>query len=278
MKGLLALAVVASFASVAISGCLIAPSDAKDASTSPSVSASPGADSTGTGNATNATLPVASIVVSSNGTILEADNGTIAAPAAENLTFDGANSTGANLTFAWDFGDDATSDNATTEHAFAAAGLYNVTLTVTDAGKHTNSTTVVLNVTSAAPASGVLVRTQKNKFTGDVTSVDEATCSANTGLEEQNFKWVISAAEPDGTAVTGGHTVITLAGDDTSVDIDLYLQDAKGKEIASSHGSTSDEKIELPALAPGTYNIYVIACAAILTTVTVNASVDLLTA
>ena len=48
--------------------------------------------------------------------------------------------------FAWDFGDGGESDEAEPEHEFAAAGVYEVTLTVTDGrggqGSVTRSVTV----------------------------------------------------------------------------------------------------------------------------------------
>lgn len=48
-------------------------------------------------------------------------------------------------TYAWDFGDGTTSDNATPSHAFAAVGAYTVSLTLTDADGARAENTVTVN-------------------------------------------------------------------------------------------------------------------------------------
>lgn len=55
---------------------------------------------------------------------------------------------------AWNFGDSSTSTSTNPSHTYAAAGTYNVSLTVTDNGGATNSITKAVTVT--APASNVL--------------------------------------------------------------------------------------------------------------------------
>ena len=52
----------------------------------------------------------------------------------EPVTFDGSASTDDSAidSYAWDFGDGGTAEGATAEHSFAEAGVYTVTLTVTD--------------------------------------------------------------------------------------------------------------------------------------------------
>jgi len=58
---------------------------------------------------------------------------------------------GALASYAWDFGDGETSTEAAPSHTFAAAGDYDVTLTVTDAGGLTDTVNHVVSVTDAAP-------------------------------------------------------------------------------------------------------------------------------
>jgi PKD repeat protein len=64
--------------------------------------------------------------------------------------FDGSGSSGGVTAYAWDFGDGTTGSGATISHAFAAAGTYPVTLTVTGSGGQTNSLTRQVTVPPAA--------------------------------------------------------------------------------------------------------------------------------
>ena len=54
------------------------------------------------------------------------------------------------LTYLWDFGDNTTNATQNPTHVYAAAGTYNVTLTVTDSFESTDETTVEITVEEAA--------------------------------------------------------------------------------------------------------------------------------
>jgi outer membrane protein assembly factor BamB len=70
------------------------------------------------------------------------------------ITFDASasNDPDGNITaYAWDFGDGTTSNDKIVTHIYETAGTYNVTLTVTDNGGETNSTSLLANVSEAWP-------------------------------------------------------------------------------------------------------------------------------
>jgi hypothetical protein len=71
------------------------------------------------------------------------------------IAFDGSGSAAADggaLTYAWDFGDGATSIEASPTHAYADNDAYTVTLTVTDASGATATATTTADITNVAPS------------------------------------------------------------------------------------------------------------------------------
>jgi PKD repeat protein len=72
----------------------------------------------------------------------------------ESIAFDGAGSSDADgdpLTYAWDFGDGATSTGPSPTHAYAALGTHTVTLIVHDGRISSAPSTAVVSITNAAP-------------------------------------------------------------------------------------------------------------------------------
>jgi len=63
------------------------------------------------------------------------------------VSFDGSGSTGASLTYLWDFGDGSTGSGVTPTHIYVAAGVYTVTLTVQGScgGASTDMTTATVS-------------------------------------------------------------------------------------------------------------------------------------
>lgn len=72
------------------------------------------------------------------------------------ITFNGTASIGVNLGFVWSFGDGTAAAGPVVSHAYAAAGLYTATLTVTDAfGQVARAATSVTVTGGAAPTNCV---------------------------------------------------------------------------------------------------------------------------
>lgn len=87
-------------------------------------------------------------------------------------------------TYSWNFGDGITADNVTSNHSYLEAGVYNVTLTVTDAAGNINSTSMYFGVVQREDEAGDI---QQDSVTHnfDVTEMPVA-LYVNTTLEN-NF-------------------------------------------------------------------------------------------
>ena len=74
----------------------------------------------------------------------------------ETIFFDGSTSSDPEddpLTYAWDFGDDNSSNDVATSHEYGSTGIYFVTLTVND-GMYNDSTRIMLNIDNTPPIAG----------------------------------------------------------------------------------------------------------------------------
>ncbi len=120
-------------------------------------------------------------------------------------TFDGSassDSDGSVSSYAWTFGDSATGSGVTTSHTYAAAGSYSVTLTVTDDGGATGSSTQTVTVT--APPTG-----------GDITLA--ATGYKYRGVQNVDLSWT-GATSANIDVYRDGTLVVTTANDGAYTD------------------------------------------------------------
>jgi PKD repeat protein len=115
-----------------------------------------------------------------------------------NFTDTSTDSDGSIVSRSWTFGDGGTSSSQNPSHAYAAAGTYNVTLTVADDDGATNSTTHAVTVTSA---SGITLQATGYKVKGR-QQVD-LTWSGATGTSVNVFRNGTSIAT---TANDGAYT------------------------------------------------------------------------
>ena len=145
---------------------------------------------------TNSTALAAAIVVSVNGTLVVPSNGSIAVDRGVTLTFDASNSTGAIVSYAWDFGDNATSDERVAEHTYDAPGNYTVRLTVAN-GNLTSNATVTVNVLGAL--GGQPLFTSHEEFSGTLPLANPNSPTTE-GTDYADHVVVVAAADANGTA------------------------------------------------------------------------------
>ncbi|MDP5273957.1 collagenase [Chengkuizengella axinellae] len=161
-----------------------------------------------------------------------AESSTATAEVGEQVTFFGdgsSDSDGTIISYAWNFDDGDTSTSQNTRHTFTAAGIYNVSLTVTDDQGATNADTITITVGSATPPSNGVILEESGTLN-----------STNTGV---NYYF---------TAVGNGTTTITLtAGSaDDAITWQLY-ETATGTRVgwARQNGNVHEYTMDL---VPGT--------------------------
>ena len=120
------------------------------------------------------------------------------APTGTSITFDGTASydlDGTVVSYSWDFGDQTTGTGSVATHSFTYAKTYPVTLTVTDNGGVTGSSSSQVTITDRPP----------------VVSFNPSPSTANTG---QSITLSIGISDPDGTISTTrvdwGDTIVQL--------------------------------------------------------------------
>nr|WP_240903724.1 collagenase [Chengkuizengella sediminis] len=159
------------------------------------------------------------------------ESSTATADVGEQVTFFGdssSDSDGIITSYAWNFDDGDTSSSQNTRHTFTAAGIYNVSLTVTDDQGATNTDTITISVGSTTPPSGAIL-----EESGTLSST-------NTGVDYYF------------TSVGNGTTTITLTTGSANDAITWQLYEAAtGTRItwASQDGNVHSRTIDL---TPGT--------------------------
>ena len=117
-------------------------------------------DTSGAANSLSTTATISALPLANPG-------GPYSGNVGQTITFDGSTSTaptGQTLTYAWNFGDNATGTGVSPTHAYSAVGIFTVALTVTDTsgGTNTNTTTATIgsggapSITSFTPTSGTI--------------------------------------------------------------------------------------------------------------------------
>jgi PKD repeat protein len=126
------------------------------------------------------------------------------------ITFDGTASSdpdGSIATYDWDFGDDTTGTGATPSHTYSAAGVYNVTLTVTDddGAPASDSTAALIGLGAQPPvanANGPYTGVAGNAITFD------GTASSDPDGSIVSYEWDFGD-DTTGTGATPSHVYAT---------------------------------------------------------------------
>jgi PKD repeat protein len=134
-------------------------------------------------------------------------------------TFDGSGSTdsdGSVVGWSWAFGDGATGSGAEVSHTYAAAGTYQVALTVTDDDGATGAVTTSVTVSAPPPASTALV-----------SDAFERTVASGLGTADVGGAWTAPAS----ASVSGGrgNLVLGAAGANSSA----YLTSVSVADVAT---------------------------------------------
>ncbi|MBF4630518.1 PKD domain-containing protein [Clavibacter michiganensis subsp. phaseoli] len=168
---------------------------------------------------------------------------------AKDLTasFDGSPSTDADGTvasYAWAFGDGTTGTGKTVDHAYAAAGTYAVSLTVTDdkglvSAKKDGTVTVTAPVVTPANQAPTAAFTSTAK---DLTASFDASTSTDADGTVASYAWAFG----DGTTGTGRTTTHVYAAAGTYT-VSLTVTDDKGLASAKRDGTVT---VTAPVVTP----------------------------
>uniref|UniRef100_UPI0024948C86 PKD domain-containing protein n=1 Tax=Cellulophaga baltica TaxID=76594 RepID=UPI0024948C86 len=129
--------------------------------------------------------------------------------------------TGDTLTYAWNFGDGTTATTANPSHTFTTAGTYDVTLTVTDDGTPSlSSSEAAITITVTAPANQAPTAVASSDVTsGEASLAVQFTGDTSTDLDDGDvltYAWDFGdgttaiTANPSHTFTTAGTYTVTL--------------------------------------------------------------------
>jgi PKD repeat protein len=149
------------------------------------------------------------------------------------------------LAYLWDFGDGATSSDATTSHSYSAAGIYSATITVTDFAGAAASQSITINVfhDSDRPTAR-FTSSDLNGFVGQPLGFD-ATFSTDPKNDIVSYAWDFGDSSRNGSGQLISR-IYTAVGTYT---ITLTVTDAEGLS-----DTTTLTMVVLPAAQAGSLN------------------------
>jgi PKD repeat protein len=154
------------------------------------------------------------------------------------VAFDGSGTTDqetadADLTFAWTFGDGATSSAVSPSHAYATAGTFTVKLVVTDPQGVSDSKTLTVQVTNSAPiAAGTI--SPASPTAGESVTFDGSASTDKETPQSLTYSWDFGDATPKASTVSPAHTY-AAAG---TFPVKLTVTDPQGLATTKSFSLT----------------------------------------
>ncbi|WP_374433470.1 M14 family zinc carboxypeptidase [Inhella sp.] len=140
-------------------------------------------------------------------------------------SFDASSSTGSPSSYQWTFGDGGSGSGVSIGRTYAAAGTYNVTLTVGN-GSSTNSETKAVVVTNP---STIVNEVESNNTIGTATMVSPPQAIVPGSLSTTSDTDYFAVPLPAGATLKA-----TLTPPSSGVDYDLYIVNSSGTTLASS--------------------------------------------
>ncbi|WP_167133598.1 PKD domain-containing protein, partial [Arthrobacter sedimenti] len=128
--------------------------------------------------------------------------------------------------YAWTFGDGAVASGRTAQHAYASAGSYDVTLTVTDSDGASATVTRTVTVQVAPPASPTASFTAR---TDNLTATFSGAGSSSPNGAITTYAWSFG----DGTTATGVSPSHAYGGAGT-YDVKLTVTDVRGAQASTT--------------------------------------------
>ena len=164
--------------------------------------------------------------------------GPYAAEPGQAITFDGSGSADPNgdaLSYSWDFGDGSTGSGVSPTHTYAAAGIYTVTLTVSDGQLDSNPAATSAEIavppaTPAPPANSAPTADAGGPYTGDVGVAIrfDGTGSSDPDGDALTYSWNFGDGST-GSGATPSHAY-TMAG---RYEVSLVVSDGALESAAS---------------------------------------------
>lgn len=154
------------------------------------------------------------------------------------VAFDGSGTTDqetadADLTFAWTFGDGATSSAVSPSHAYATAGTFTVKLVVTDPQGVSDSKTLTVQVTNSAPTAAGTI-SPASPTVGQSVTFDGSVSTDKETPQSLTYSWDFGDATPKASTVSPAHTY-AAAG---TFPVKLTVTDPQGLATTKSFSLT----------------------------------------
>jgi len=111
----------------------------------------------------------------------------------------GIDPNGASITYAWDFGDGSTSTAQNPAHAYAVAGTYDATVTVTDSFGAAGVDTVIIQVYALASAPVARFTTSDVVAFVGLPFTFDGSFSTDPGNNITSYRWSFGDGTPDGS-------------------------------------------------------------------------------